>query len=115
MIDRQGWRQGSIAFFLSFLVGWLSLEAVLRTSGRYVSVLSWNLFGLEEVCRHWFGGASRTAISPAAILPVILSSGVFTLDVLLIRSARWRALGIIIGVLLVLATVAWIPNPWENM
>ena len=115
MVDRHAWRQVSMAFTLSFFVCWISLLAALRTGGRYVSVLSWNLFGLEELCRYWFGGLSRTATSPAAILPVALSSVVFTFDDLLIRSPKWRAVGLVVGVLLLVATVVWIPNPWENM
>jgi hypothetical protein len=115
MGSRHAWLTCSIAFTLSFVVSWASLIMVLRSGGRYVSVLSWNLFDLEELCRHWFGGVTRTVTSPAAILPVALLSGVFTLDVLLISSPKWRVAGVVVGVLLLLATVIWIPNPWENM
>jgi len=106
---------GSIVFLFAALVSWASLVILLRTGGRYVSCLSWNIFGLERLLSHWLGDGTSNIFSLAATLPILASSTVFTLDFFLIRSAKWRVVGIVLGVLLALASVVWMPNPFENM
>jgi hypothetical protein len=87
----------------------------MATHGRYVSVLSWNLFGLEELSRHQFGELDRGVVTQATVLPPALAGILFVVAALLIRSPRLRSAGILIAILLGLSTVIWFTNPWENL
>jgi hypothetical protein len=102
------------------LVCWASLAITLSIGGRYVSVLSWNLFGLEELCRYIVERScsrelARAATGPASLVAAAIAAPIFTAAAALIRSPRLRAAGIVIAILLGIGTLVWIPNPWENM
>src|ERR1700704_3596862 len=119
MLKETGWRwpQYSIAYAFSFLACWASLAIVLSIGGRYVSVLSWNLFGLEELCRYIVTRSSskelvRTATGPASLVAAAIAAPIFTVAASLIRSPRLRAAGIVIAIVLGIGTLVWIPNPW---
>jgi len=112
---RWSWPQYGIIYALSFLVCWGSLATVIANAAKYVSVLSWNLFGLEELFRYHLGGADRAATSAASLIAAAAAAVIFTVTASLIRSPRLRIIGIVAAVLLLIATVLWIPNPWENM
>jgi hypothetical protein len=112
---RSGWSFFWIAYVFSFLVCWASLAAIMAAKGNYVSVLSWNVFGLEELYRYRFGGLTRTATGPASIVASAFTAIIIASALLLVRSEKWRIAGIIIVMLLGLATIGWLPNPWQNM
>ncbi len=101
-------------YLASFLVCWGSLALVISIGGKYLSVLSWNLFGLEELYRY-YSRAERALVAPATIIPAAAVAIGFSETVWMIRSPKLRLAGIIVGVMLLLATLVWFPNPWENM
>jgi hypothetical protein len=118
--SRWHWPQYSVVYAFSLLVCWASLAIALALGGRYISVLSWNLFGLEELCRYIVARSSarelaRTATGPASLVAAAIAAPVFTVATALIRSPRLRAAGIVIAIVLGIGTLVWIPNPWENM
>ena len=99
----------------SFLVCWGSLVLLISNGAKYVSILSWNLFGLEELYRHHSGAAGRALMAPETMIPAAVVAFVFPLTVWLIRSPKLRRVGIVVGVALLIATLLWVPNPWDNM
>lgn len=110
------WRLQYFGIYVaSFLVCWSSLALLIWSGAKYVSVLSWNLFGLEELCRHYSGGTGRGLIGATTIIPVAVLAIVFPVTIWLIRSRKMRVVGIVIGVALLIATLLWMPNPWGNM
>ena len=112
---RSTWVHYLTIYILGLFVYWASLATLLATQIRYVSVLSWNLFGLEEVLRRQFGEAVRGVLAPATVLAAALVAILFVVAALIIHSPRTRRAGIVIAVLLGLSTVVWFTNPWENM
>ena len=118
--SRWHWPQYTIVYVSSLFVCWVSLAIILVLGGRYVSVLSWNLFGLEELCRYTVARISarelaRTTTGPASLVAAALVAPVFTVTTALIHSPKLRAAGIVIAIILAIGTLVWIPNPWENM
>jgi hypothetical protein len=108
-----------LCFFVARVLG-ISGHSPLNWGGRYISVLSWNLFGLEELCRYIVERSSsrelaRTATGPASLVAAAIAAPIFTAAAALIRSPRLRAAGVVIAILLGIGTLVWIPNPWENM
>ena len=109
-----------LSYWLAYVVGvcvsWVSLAVFLHERGEYVSVLSWNLFGLEELYRYHVNvSATRSLPSAAGIAPVVIVAGLFPAVLWLIRQARLRFVGIAMGAALLLAILVWMPNPWGNM
>lgn len=80
-----------------------------------MSLLSWNLFGLEELYRYHSGAAGRQLVATATILPAAAVAFAFPVTAWLIRSPKLRLVGIVVGVALLVATLLWVPNPWQNM
>jgi hypothetical protein len=109
-----------LIYAISLFVCWASLAVALSVGGKYLSVLSWNLFGLEELCRYVVAHVSgqelaRTIMGPASFVAAGLAAPFFTVATALIRSPKLRAAGIVIGIVLGVATLVWFPNPWENL
>lgn len=109
-----GWINYLVVYAVSFLICWGSLAALIRNEAKYVSVLSWNLFGLAEMYRHYSGGTDKIT-SPASLIPATAVAVIFTVTTWLVRSPKLRMAGIVIAIALAIATLVWFPNPWENM
>lgn len=112
--DRWGWFQYAVVYVIFFLVCWGSLAALIANGAKYVSILSWNLFGLEELYRH-HSGATRAIVGFASFMPAAAAALIFAATAWLIRSPKLRVVGIVVAVFLAIATLLWLPNPWENM
>jgi len=118
--SRWGWLQYLVIYILSLFLCWASLAIALSVGGKYLSVLSWNLFGFEEICRYIVGHVSgrelaRTIMGPASFAAAGLAAPFFTVATVLIRSPKLRPAGIVIAIVLGIATLVWFPNPWENL
>jgi hypothetical protein len=104
-----------IVYLFSLLVCWGSLALNLAIGGKYVSILSWNLFTLEELYRYQFGGPTRTITGLASIVSSAFVAIAYAWALWVIRWEKGRLTCIIIAIVLGLATIMWFPNPWENM
>src|SRR5262249_30289933 len=98
----------------AFAICWGSLAVLLKTGGRFVSVLSWSLFSLEEIYRYYLGGA-RAAAAPATLVAAALIAVGVTAVAALARRAMRRVPSWIFLLVIVLAALIWFPNPWESM
>jgi hypothetical protein len=88
---------------------------MLKSGGKYVSILSWNLFGLEELYRYRTGAISRDLVAAMSLVPAAVVAPIFPVTAWLVRSPRLKTFGVVVAVVLALCTVLWIPNPWEGM
>jgi hypothetical protein len=118
--SRRQWLEYLVICTLSLFVCWASLAIAFSVGGRYLSVLSWNLFGFEELCRYIVGRVSgrevsRTIMGPASFVAAGIAAPFFTVAMVLIRSPKLRPAGIVIAIVLGIATLVWFPNPWENL
>ncbi len=110
------WAQYTGIWLLSSLVCWFSLAGFLKSGGSLVSILSWNVFGLKELLGYYRGNdGGRALTSSSSIVSSALAALLFPAVAALTRSQKFKPLGFVLGVLLLLATVIWFPNPWENM
>jgi hypothetical protein len=115
--NRWHWHQYAAVYAASLLLCWASLALALHLGGNYLSVLSWNLFGVEELCRYLVAQISarelaRSATGPASLAAAAITAPVFALTAALIRSPKLRISGIVIAVVLGIGTLVWFPNPW---
>lgn len=113
--SRYSWPHFVVVFLSSVLICCTSLGVSFVNGGRYISVLSWNLFFLQELFRYCFHGTARSLTAPASLSAVGIVAVLFTFAAWLVRAPESRRVRFVVAIVLGFVVVVWFPFPWENL
>lgn len=80
-----------------------------------MSVLAWIVFGIEEWGRHHFGSSTRELTDASTVIAAATAALIFPFVAWCCMSSKSRLVRIVVGLVLLVGILLWVPNPWENM